>query len=291
MLAEWTNTIVQGVLLGGLYALFATGLSLVFGIMRMVNIAHGDFIVLAAYVALVAGYALGLGPFAALVAVVPTMALLGYVLQRGVINRTLGSDMLAPLQLTFGLSILLQNGLLEIFSADSKRLHAGTIEVASVPLAKGVAVGAYPSIIFLVAVCVLAGLQLFFTRTSLGRAFRATSDDETIAALMGVEGRHIYGLAMALALAVAAVAGVMIAVRTSFAPSDGPARLLYAFEAVIIGGMGSLWGTLAGGIVLGVAQSIGSELDTGWGILAGHLAFLGILVFRPNGLFPKTRDR
>ena len=289
MFTEWINTVVQGLLLGGLYALFATGLSLVFGVMRMVNIAHGDFIVLAAYVALVATYALGLGPFAALVAVVPAMALLGYVLQRGVINRTLGSDILAPLQLTFGLSILIQNGLLEIFSADSKRLHAGTIEIVSVPLAGGVAVGGYPLIIFVVAVCILASLQLFFTHTSLGRAFRATSDDETIAALMGVEGRHVYGLAMALA--VAAVAGVMIAVRTSFAPNDGPARLLYAFETVIIGGMGSLWGTLAGGIVLGVAQSIGSKLDPEWGVLAGHLAFLGILVFRPNGLFPKTRDR
>ena len=291
MFTEWINTVVQGLLLGGLYALFATGLSLVFGVMRMVNIAHGDFIVLAAYVALVATYALGLGPFAALVAVVPAMALLGYVLQRGVINRTLGSDILAPLQLTFGLSILIQNGLLEIFSADSKRLHAGTIEIVSVPLAGGVAVGGYPLIIFVVAVCILASLQLFFTHTSLGRAFRATSDDETIAALMGVEGRHVYGLAMALALAVAAGAGVMIAVRTSFAPNDGPARLLYAFETVIIGGMGSLWGTLAGGIVLGVAQSIGSKLDPEWGVLAGHLAFLGILVFRPNGLFPKTRDR
>ena len=179
MFTEWINTVIQGLLLGGLYALFATGLSLVFGVMRMVNIAHGDFIVLAAYVALVATYALGLGPFAALVAVVPAMALLGYVLQRGVINRTLGSDMLAPLQLTFGLSILIQNGLLEIFSADSKRLHAGTIEIVSVPLAGGVAVGGYPLIIFVVAVCILASLQLFFTHTSLGRAFRATSDDET----------------------------------------------------------------------------------------------------------------
>jgi len=291
MITGWIDTVIQGLLLGGLYALFATGLSLVFGVMRMVNIAHGDFTVLAAYVALVAAYALGLGPFAALVAVVPAMALLGYVLQRGVINRTLGSDMLPPLQLTFGLSILIQNGLLETFSADSKRLHAGAIETASLPLGEGIAVGGYPLIIFAVAICTLASLQLFFAHTPLGRAFRATSDDETMAALMGVESRHVYGLAMALALAIAAVAGVMIAVRTSFAPSDGPARLLYAFETVIVGGMGSLWGTLAGGMILGVAQSIGSKLNPGWGILAGHLTFLGILVFRPNGLFPKTRDR
>jgi len=290
MMTEWFNAAVQGLLLGGLYALFATGLSLVFGIMRMVNIAHGDFTVLAAYLALVVAYALGLGPFSALVAVVPIMALLGYTLQRGVINRAVGADMLAPLQLTFGLSILIQNGLLEIFSADSRRLHVGLVETASISLPGGVAVGVYSLIIFAVAACTLGLLQLFFTRTSLGRAFRATSDDATIVGLMGVESRHVYGLATALALAVAAIAGVMIAVRTSFSPSDGPARLLYAFETVIIGGMGSLWGTLVGGMILGLAQSIGSQLDPGWGILAGHLAFLAILLFRPNGLFQKTKD-
>jgi branched-chain amino acid transport system permease protein len=137
----------------------------------------------------------------------------------------------------------------------------------------------------------LFALQYLFSRTRLGRAFRAASDDSTTAQLMGIDNKHVYGIAMALAMAVVALAGFYLALRANVSPSEGPARLIYAFEAVIIGGMGSLWGTLVGGMILGVAQSIGLKLDPGWGILAGHLTFLTVLVFRPNGLFPKTRDR
>jgi branched-chain amino acid transport system permease protein len=287
---DWANTILQGVLLGGLYALFAAGLSLIFGVMRLVNIAHGDLIVLAAYLALVVTATLGIGPLASLLVVVPLMAAIGYALQRLLLNRTLGEDLLPPLLVTFGLSVIIQNGLLELFSADSRRLQAGPIEVASLDLAgSGLAVGLLPLLQFVLAVAVIAGLQALFYRTALGRAFRATSDDQAVAQLMGLDNRHVFALAMALSLAVVALAGVLLAVRTNFDPSIGPARLIFGFEAVIIGGLGSLWGTLAGGVLLGVAQAVGAKLDPGWQILAGHLLFLLVLAVRPEGLFPKVR--
>jgi branched-chain amino acid transport system permease protein len=286
---DWINIIVQGVLVGGLYAMFAAGLSLIFGIMRLVNIAHGDLIVLAAYLALVAAQALGIGPLPALLVVVPLMALIGYGLQRLVLNRTVGDDLLPPLLVTFGLSVIIQNGLLEVFSADSRRLQAGAIEVASFRVTDGIAIGALPLLSFLVAVAMIAGLQFVLYRTALGRAFRAAADDAEVAQLMGLDNRHIFALAMALSLAVVAVAGVFLAVRANFDPTIGPARLIFGFESVIMGGLGSLWGTLAGGIVLGVAQAVGAELDPGWQTLAGHLVFLLVLAVRPEGLFPKVR--
>jgi len=286
---DWINVIVQGVLVGGLYAMFAAGLSLIFGIMRLVNIAHGDLIVLAAYLALVTAQTLGIGPLPALLIVAPLMGLIGYALQRLVLNRTLGDDLLPPLLVTFGLSVIIQNGLLEVFSADSRRLQAGDIEVASFPVAEGIAIGALPLLSFLVAVAMIAGLQFVLYRTALGRAFRAAADDAEVTQLMGLDNRHIFALAMALSLAVVAVAGVFLAVRANFDPAIGPARLIFGFEAVIMGGLGSLWGTLLGGIVLGVAQAIGGEIDPGWQTLAGHLVFLFVLAVRPEGLFPKVR--
>src|SRR6266481_8630066 len=223
-MTEWINVVVQGVLLGGLYAMFAAGLSLIFGVMRLVNIAHGDLIVLAAYVALVTVQMLGINPIVSLVIVVPVMAIIGYTLQRGLLNRTLGDDLLPPLLVTFGLSVIIQNGLLELFTADSRRLQAGAIEVDSFPLAEGVWIGVLPLLQFVVAVAVIGALQLLFYRTALGRAFRATSDDQSVAQLMGLDNRHIFALAMALSLAVIAVAGIFIAVRTNFNPAIGPAR-------------------------------------------------------------------
>ena len=287
---EWTNTIVQGVLTGGLYAMFAAGLSLIFGVMRLVNIAHGDFIVLAAYLALVVTETLGLDPLVSLIVVVPLMAAIGYALQRGLLNRTLGDDLLPPLLVTFGLSVIIQNGLLLQFTADSRRLQAGALEVASWQIGQGLSVGVLPLLQFAAAVVVIGGLQALFYRTAFGRAFRATSDDPSVAQLMGLDNRHVFALAMALSLAVVAIAGVLLAVRANFDPSIGPARLIFGFEAVIIGGLGNLWGTLAGGVVLGVAQAIGAKLDPGWQLLAGHLAFLLVLAVKPEGLFPRIRQ-
>lgn len=287
---EWISTIIQGVLTGGLYALFAAGLAIIFGVMRLVNIAHGDLIVLAAFIAMVVIESTGVDPFISMIAVLPFMFFFGYVLQRGILNYTLGDDLLPPLLVTFGISIILQNLLLEIFSADAQRLKAGTIETASLKLAEGLEIGAMPLIVFVVAVVLIAALQVAFGRTRLGRAFRATSDDATTAQLMGINQKHIFGLAMAVALILVGIAGIFLGIRTNFDPSLGPSRLLFAFEAVIIGGLGSIWGTLVGGVILGVAQNVGAKIDPGWQILAGHLAFLVVLVIRPNGLFPRTRD-
>jgi branched-chain amino acid transport system permease protein len=283
---DWVNAIVQGTLLGGLYALFAAGLSLIFGVMRLVNIAHGDFIVLGAYLGLSVTTVLGLHPLVALVCVVPCMAMIGYVLQRGILNQTLGGDLLPPLLVTFGLSVILQNALLEIYTADPQKMNAGALETASVSVGE-LSLGVLPLLTFGIAVAVIAALQWTFYRTALGRAFRATSDNQEIAQLMGLNRRHIFGLAMALALAVTAIAGIMLGIRTSFDPSVGGGRLIFGFEAVIIGGLGNLWGTLAGGVILGVAQTIGAKIDPGWQLLAGHLVFLAILAVRPNGLFPR----
>jgi branched-chain amino acid transport system permease protein len=292
---DWLNITLQGLLLGGLYALFATGLSLSFGIMRLVNVAHGDLIVLAGFGAVAVvqplGALPGLSPWLTFLPVLPAMALLGYLLQRLVLNRTLGQDMLSPLLVTFGGSIVLQNVLLELFSADVRGLDTGGVASASWSIGADLAVGVLPMIVTASAVVVIAALQWLLRATRLGRAFRAASDDPVTAQLMGIDHRHLYGLAMALACTVVGLAGIFLVMRTTISPTDGPARLLYAFEAVIIGGLGSLWGTLAGGMLLGLAQAIGSRLNPGWGILAGHLVFLAVLMVRPNGLFPKTRDR
>ncbi len=287
---EWINAIVQGVLLGGLYALFAAGLSLIFGVMRLVNIAHGDLIVLAAFFALSITTSLGLNPFISIMLVVPLMAFIGYILQRAILNQTLGYDILPPLLVTFGLSVIIQNGLLELFSADPQKLNAGFIEIASFKIMDEISIGIFPLIVFVTAVLIIFGLQLIFYRTALGRAFRATSDNREIAQLMGLNKNHVFGLAMALALAVVAIAGIFFGIRTSFDPSVGPGRLIFGFEAVIIGGLGNMWGTLIGGIILGISQTIGAQINPGWQLISGHIAFLIVLAARPRGLFPKIEE-
>jgi branched-chain amino acid transport system permease protein len=289
-MAGLIDTIIQGVLLGGLYALFAAGLSLIFGIMRLVNLAHGDLIVLAAFAVLALASWLGVGPFLATLVALPLMFAVGFALQHVLLNRTLGHGLLPPLLVTFGLSIIIQNGLLQAFTADSQRLQAGAIETASIHLGGGIAIGLMPLLTLVSAVIVILGLNLLFYRTALGRAFRATSDDLEIAELMGIDHQRVFSLAMAVAMTVATIAALYLGMRANFDPTIGPARLLYAFEAVIIGGLGSFWGTLAGGVVIGVAQTIGAKIDPEWQILAGHLAFLFVLVLRPRGLFPRALD-
>ncbi len=284
---DWINAIIQGTLLGGLYALFAAGLSLIFGVMRLVNIAHGDLIVLGAYLGLSTTLVLGVHPLTALLIVVPLMAAIGYVLQRGILNQTLGTDILPPLLVTFGLSVIIQNSLLEVYTADPQKMDAGVLETASLPLGD-LSIGVLPLLTFIIAIVVIGGLQFIFYKTALGRAFRAVSDNQDIAQLMGLNRRHIYGLAMALALAVTAIAAILLGIRTSFDPSIGGGRLIFGFEAVIIGGLGNLWGTLVGGVILGVAQTIGANINPGWQLLSGHIVFLIILAIRPNGLFPKV---
>ncbi len=283
------DTLAQGLLLGGLYALFAAGLSLVFGIMRLVNLAHGDLIILAAYLILTIATVTGLHPFLAVVLAAPVMFALGWLLQTHLLNRVLGTDILPPLLVTFGLSVVIQNGLLSGFTADSQKLTAGSIEAASVSLGF-VTLGVMPLLTFASAVAVVFALNQLFYRTALGRAFRATSDDQVTAQLMGIRPQNIFAIATGIALVVATIAALYLGTRANFDPSIGPARLLYAFEAVIIGGLGSLWGTLAGGIVIGMAQAVGASINPEWQILSGHIAFVIVLLFRPRGLFPRAND-
>ncbi|BEP67752.1 MULTISPECIES: branched-chain amino acid ABC transporter permease [unclassified Variovorax] len=284
------ETLLQGVLLGGLYTLFALGQSLMFGVMRLTNTAQGDFIILGAF-AVIAGVSMtgATVPWLVVLAVLPLAFGFGYLLQRHVLNGTLGKDPLPSLVVTFGLSIVIQNLLLELFSADPRAIEVGALATASVPLGDTLALGALPLVILAVAVAATGAMQWMFTRTPLGRTFRAVSDDREIAELMGLKAKQVYALATGIAFVLIAIAGALQGMRTTVSPSDGPLLLLFAFEAVIIGGMGSFWGTLAGAMILGIAQQIGFRIDPGWGIWFGHLVFLAVLVLRPQGLFPKTR--
>ncbi|HLN08096.1 MAG TPA: branched-chain amino acid ABC transporter permease, partial [Xanthobacteraceae bacterium] len=249
-----------------------------------------DLIVLGAFLILALSTTAGLNPLLALAITLPIMFTVGYGVQSLLLNRALGSDVLPPLLITFGLSIIVQNSLLEGFSADTRRLPVGALDAASFSLGGGIAVGVMPLLCFLAALGVIVALNHLFYRTALGRAFRATSDDPSTAQLMGVDHRRVYAIALGVALVVCAIAAFFLGSRANFDPTIGPARLIYAFEAVIIGGLGSLWGTLAGGIVVGVAQTIGARINPEWQILAGHVAFLIVLVVRPRGLFPRATD-
>lgn len=282
------ETLIQGLLLGGLYALFALGLSIMFGVMRLTNIAQGDFIVLAAFVAVSVASQVGGGMGLTLLLLIPAGFLIGHQLQTHLLNRTMGKDPLPSLVVTFGLSIVVQNALQEVFSADPRSLDSGGLNTASFDLA-GITIGVLPLMILGAAVACTMGLQWLFARTALGRSFRAVSDDREIAELMGLKSWRVYAMATGIAFALIALAGWFQVLRTTVAPTDGPMLLLFAFEAVIIGGMGSFWGTFIGAMVLGITQQIGFSVDPGWGLWLGHLVFLAVLVVRPQGLFPKTR--
>ncbi|MGA1700839.1 MAG: branched-chain amino acid ABC transporter permease [Candidatus Nanopelagicales bacterium] len=285
---QWLNAIVQGILLGGLYALLAAGLSLMFGVMRIVNLAHGVLAVVADYIGLVIVQDLGLNPFLAILIVVPIMALVGYALQWGIFNRALKVGGLAPLLAAFGLAVVLTSLLQEIFSADTQSIQIGTLATDSIQLTDGISIGVFPLITFVIGVLVIVGLQIFLSKAPLGRAMRATSDDVETVQLMGIDNRQVYALATALAIATVGLAGMFLGMRTQFSPTFGDVMLIFAFEAVIIGGLGSLWGTLAGGLVLGVSQAVGAQINPSYGVLIGNLVFLAILIFRPSGLLPKS---
>jgi len=286
---DWINAAVQGILLGGLYALFATGLALVFGTMRLVNLAHGDLTVLPAYVALMLVNAFRFNPFYSIPITMVVMFIVGYLLQRGLLNLIVGKGDVAGVIVTFGLSIVIQNALLLAFTANSQGLDAGTVENLSIKVNDRLAVGWLPLIIFLMSLVVITGLQMFLSRTKMGRGFRAISDDTDAARLMGINTKHVWAIAMGVALGIVAIGGVMMGIRTTFDPLLGTQRLIYAFEAVIIGGMGSGWGTLLGGVILGLSQTLGAQaFGSAWSILVGHVVFVAILAFRPQGFLAKT---
>ncbi|MEY2939936.1 MAG: hypothetical protein RIS58_923 [Actinomycetota bacterium] len=282
---SWLNALVQGVLLGGLYAIFATGLSLAFGVMRFVNLAHGDLAILAGYLVLSTASTMGVNHVVSLPLVVILMAGIGYVGQRFLFNRTIGPDPLAGILCSFGIGVVIQNFLLARYTATDRYLDAGPIETSTIRINDSVSIGHFSLLTFVSAIVLLGALQLFLSHTTIGRAFRATADDPSTAQLMGINDKRIYGFAMAIAFATVGIAGFFLGARETFAPASGPNQLLFGFEAVVIGGLGSLWGTLMGGIVLGVAQAFGNQLSVGWNLLAGHIVFLMVLAFRPNGLF------
>ncbi len=274
------NAIVHGILLGGVYALLATGLSLMFGVMRIINLAHGSLALVGAYMAFLLTEHLHISTYLALVPVLPGALIVGYVLQRTVLERSLRAGELVPLLTTFGLLIVIGNLLQYFFSPDVHSLPSGGIGTASWRLSNSVSIPWFDVLILGVAVFVLGGLQLLLRRTQLGRELRATAADADTAELMGVNARSVYARATAIAVATAALAGVFYAMRSAFDPFSGPTQLIYAFEAVVIGGLGSLWGTLVGGIVLGVAQTVGAQINVQYFALGGHVVFLAVLILR-----------
>ncbi|HVI20365.1 MAG TPA: branched-chain amino acid ABC transporter permease [Gaiellales bacterium] len=280
----WVNAVLQGIFLGGLYALFACGLSLLFGVMRIINLAHGDIAVLGAFLIWQISTSFGVNPFVALLPTLVVMLALGYVLQKTMLTRALRGGPLIPLLATFGLSIVIQNGLLQVFSADVRSLggQAGPIAHASWKVTDQLSIPVLGVVVLATAVAVLGGLQLVLRHTGIGREMRATAQDADTAGLVGVPSSAVYARATAIAVATATLAGAFLAIRSTFDASSGPTQLIFAFEAVVIGGLGSLWGTLGGGIVLGVAQTVGAQIDPQWSILAGHLVFLLILA-TPRG--------
>jgi len=280
---SYANAVLQGVFLGAFYAVLACGLSLMFGVMRIINLAHGDIAVLGAYVTFAIVDRTGASPFVAFLAALPVMIALGYVLQLTILERALRSGLLVPLLATFGLSIVIQNLLLLVFSPDVRALGASTggLNTASLSLfSGGITIPALGVTLLAVALVVFGALHLFLSRTRAGWRMRATAEDPDAAELIGIDSRAVYAWATAIAVGIAALGGLFLAIRSVFDPVSGPVQLIFAFEAVVIGGMGSLWGTLLGGIALGVAQTLGAQVNPEYAVLAGHVLFLAVLTVR-----------
>ncbi len=287
----WVNDIVQGVLLGGLYALFACGLSLLFGVMKVINLAHGDLAILAGYLAVGVIAVTHIPAVWSFVIVVPLFAALGYLAQRTLIQASLNRGVLTTLLVTFGLSVVIENALQQFFSANSHSLGIGSLVSDSFGIGSQITIAYLDLVIFLVAVIVLLGLQYFLSSSRQGRLIRAVADDREAAQLAGADYRHVFGIAAAIAFATVALAGIAYGMYTSFDPTSGTTALLllFAFEAVVIGGLGSLWGTLAGGILLGVVQQLGAQINSNDQVLAGQLLFLLVLLVRPQGITSRRR--
>jgi branched-chain amino acid transport system permease protein len=284
---NWVDAIVQGVLVGGRYALFAAGLSLMFGVMRIVNLAHGALAVVGAYVTSELILRLDLPLWAAMLVALPAMGVLGYVLQRLLLDRTMSSGEFVTPLVTFALAIVLSNLLFVLFTSDVRSISAGGLSTASIQLG-GITVSLIGLIVFLLALGILGGLQVFLNRTQTGRIVRATADSGATARLMGINARRVFHFVTAFALVTATIAGVATGIQSNFDPNTGTVLLLFAFETVVIGGLGSLWGTMLGGVVLGISQTLAAQVDVQYALLAGHVVFLVFLFVRPRGLFPGT---
>lgn len=287
---DWLSTVVNGALLGGLYGLFGLGLALVFGVMRVVNLAHGEFIVLGAFIGVfLVGLMPQLPPWVLLLPVALAGYALGWGLQAGVLNRAVrGGNPLTPLMLTFGLSVVLRNAMVQLFGADSRAIDGGALTTAGIDLF-GLRVGLYPLLVLVLAALLFGALHWLLRHSEFGRVVRAVADAPEVARLMGVTPARVFNRVMGLAIAFAMLAGFLLAQRTSFTPFSGVERMLVAFEVVIIGGLGSFWGALAGGMALGIAQLVGQKLDSNAGPLYAHLVFVLVLLFMPKGLAGERR--
>jgi branched-chain amino acid transport system permease protein len=281
----WLNIVIQGALVGGFYALFACGLSLMFGVLKVINLAHGDMAVVAGYVAVFLSPRLHVPELWSFLIVVPIFALLGYVVQRTLIQKSIDRDPFTTLLVTFGLSVVIENLLLEMYSANGQSVNIGSLIGESWHPASIIYISYVSLAVLAAAVLVLLALQLFLSKSGIGRLIRAVADDQEAAQLSGANYRHVFGIAAAIAFATVALAGVAYGMMTQFAPTSGGVNLLFAFEVVVIGGIGSLWGTLVGGIALGIAQQFGAHINLSYQILAGNILFLAVLAVRPQGLF------
>lgn len=281
-----TNQIVQGILLGGYYALIACGLSFMFSVMRIINLAHGSLAVAAAYLIFVLSEQARLPLWVGFLIAMAVMAIAGWLIQRLILDRSARAGQLLPILSTFGLAMVIENLLFEQFGADTRSLAnaIGDLSWDSWEPIGGFYVGKLPVVIFATAIALLTGLQLMLSYTSIGRAIRATAEDPDTAGLVGIDARRVNAIAAAITFALLTIAGMFLGMRATFEPYSGAPQLLFAFEASVIGGVGSLWGTLAGGIVLGLAQTIGASFHPLGFQIAGHAVFLIILFARL--LFP-----
>lgn len=276
--------ILNGLLLGGLYAIVAIGLSTIFGIVRLVNLAHGDLMILASYLSLFLISALSVSPLLTLVAIIPVMFAIGYILQRFLLNRVLGEEMEPPLLVAFGVSIILQNLMLMTFTPDARSLMSD-LSLMTFSLGGNLSVPVLYLINFCIALAVIAGQHYFLQNTYMGRGIRAASDDKYAAQLMGVNTKNTYAVAMGIAIMTAGVAGVLVGMTFTFYPHSGPQYLIIAFGVVVIGGLGSMKGTFVGGLILALAQIMGARVfGPGYQLLCGYVVLLIVLAVRPQGI-------
>lgn len=274
--------LVNGILLGGIYALLGVGMSMMFGIVKLTNLAHGEFIIMGAFGSQLVVTALGVDPIISLIFTVPIMFALGVVLQGTLINRVMMRGAEPALLVTFGLSIIIKDAMLLIFTADAQKINVSY--ATSVINLGELNISILNLVVFGISLVTIIILTIFLRYTYAGRSIRATSDDTVAASLMGVNIKRAYGIAMGIAMATAAVAGLGVGLRWTFYPSSGAEYLLIAFGVVVIGGMGSIPGTLVAGLVFGLAQVAGGA---NYGLFISYIVLLIMLAVRPQGLFSK----
>ena len=276
----FAQLLINGLLLGGVYALLGLGLTMIFGIVGLTNLAHGEFVILGAYGSTLLAQALGVDPVVTLVVTVPCMFMLGAAIQLLLINRAMSRSSESALLVTFGISIILQDGMLLLFSADAR--HAPSSYATATLRLGSLDLSVLNLVLFLISLICVVLLTLFLERTYTGKAIRAVSDDRDAARLSGVNVPRVYAIAMGVAMAMAAVAGLCVSMRWTFYPSSGGQYLLTAFIVVVIGGMGSIPRTLLAGIAFGLTQVVGGA---NYGLLISYVMLLLVLALRPKGLW------